>query len=183
MNRIILVGNGDSVKKKKLGNKIDEFETVLRFNDYKINGFEEYVGNKCNIWVTCLGEEVIIDRFKKNSNRMVYFTSFNQSYDEKRFVTIRNEIPYMEKLPTWAWDEAKKISEYDTPSSGAVAAVFFSKMYDETYIYGFNFFNTKIHHYWTDKDKAGTIHKANHEIKLFKYLLDTNRIKLLDGDY
>jgi hypothetical protein len=41
---ILLVGNGDI--KSKLGAVIDEFECVIRFNKFIINGYEDSVGTK-----------------------------------------------------------------------------------------------------------------------------------------
>ena len=46
---IIIVGNGTSILDKPNGNKIDSFDTVLRFNGFKIKGHEEYTGIKTNI--------------------------------------------------------------------------------------------------------------------------------------
>ena len=53
MNEVVLIGNGPSAVKEKLGSVIDTFETVVRFNTYRIDGFEDYVGTKTDIWVTC----------------------------------------------------------------------------------------------------------------------------------
>jgi len=49
---IVFVGNGTAVTDKKMGEKIDSFDTVVRFNNYQTEGFEEYVGTKTNIWIT-----------------------------------------------------------------------------------------------------------------------------------
>ena len=49
---IIIVGNGTSITDNKNGHKIDSFDTVLRFNSFKIRGYEEYTGTKTNIWFT-----------------------------------------------------------------------------------------------------------------------------------
>ena len=49
---IILVGNGSSLLNKVNKELIDSYKTVVRFNSYKINGFEKYVGTKTDIWFT-----------------------------------------------------------------------------------------------------------------------------------
>ena len=38
---IIIVGNGTSIKDNQDGKKIDGFDTVLRFNSFKIKGYEQ----------------------------------------------------------------------------------------------------------------------------------------------
>lgn len=53
--RIILVGSSSKVLEKKHGEFIDKFEHVVRFNSYKIEGYEEYVGTKEKIWASNLG--------------------------------------------------------------------------------------------------------------------------------
>lgn len=51
--RIIIVGNSSGVLDKKLGSEIDKFTYVLRFNDFVINGYENYVGTKTtHVWLS-----------------------------------------------------------------------------------------------------------------------------------
>ena len=53
--RIILVGSSSKVLDRKHGEFIDKFEHVVRFNSYKIEGYEDYVGSKEKIWASNLG--------------------------------------------------------------------------------------------------------------------------------
>ena len=43
---ILVIGNGESILKKRLQAKIDNFDKVLRINNYIINDFELFVGTK-----------------------------------------------------------------------------------------------------------------------------------------
>ena len=43
---LAIIGNGPSAKKNKIGDKIDSYDYVLRFNQFDIEGYEEYVGTK-----------------------------------------------------------------------------------------------------------------------------------------
>ena len=52
MKKILLVGNGSSMLDNKRKDLIDSYDTVVRFNSYKIEGYEEYVGTKTDIWFT-----------------------------------------------------------------------------------------------------------------------------------
>ena len=46
MNKIILIGNASNVLDLEFGNKIDEFDIVVRFGRFQVTGFEEFVGWK-----------------------------------------------------------------------------------------------------------------------------------------
>ncbi len=46
-----IVGNGRSVLGSGAGPAIDKFGTVIRFNDYQIDNFEQDVGSKTDLWV------------------------------------------------------------------------------------------------------------------------------------
>jgi hypothetical protein len=47
---IIVVGNGASVLAQPLGHLIDEFDDVVRLNNFRIEGHEPFVGRKTTIW-------------------------------------------------------------------------------------------------------------------------------------
>ena len=55
--KVIFVSNSPVVLNKKLGSKIDQFDIVIRCNDFEIDGYEEYVGTKTDIWASCSAEE------------------------------------------------------------------------------------------------------------------------------
>ena len=46
---ILLIANGESILNNDLGNKIDQYDCVVRFNDFNIN--ESKIGSKLNYWV------------------------------------------------------------------------------------------------------------------------------------
>jgi hypothetical protein len=48
--QIIVVGNGSDILQHKNGCKIDSFECVVRMGSCKINGYEEYVGTKTDLY-------------------------------------------------------------------------------------------------------------------------------------
>ena len=52
--KTLIMGNGSSVREHKLGNKIDSYDVVIRFNRgyfEGIKGYEEYVGSKTDILI------------------------------------------------------------------------------------------------------------------------------------
>ena len=50
LGRVLLVGNGPSIRGSGLGRAIDSFDTVVRFNSFVTKGIEEDTGSKTSIW-------------------------------------------------------------------------------------------------------------------------------------
>jgi len=44
------VGNGPSVLKRELADKVDSHDIVIRCNQYRVAGYEKYIGTKVDIW-------------------------------------------------------------------------------------------------------------------------------------
>ena len=55
-NTVILVGNGPSLLDKKNGQKIDSFDTVVRFNLYNTVDHIAYTGTTTNICLLTVDE-------------------------------------------------------------------------------------------------------------------------------
>ena len=53
MKKVYIVGNGPSACSKPLGQEIDAADVVVRINNFKTQGFEQYVGTKTDILFTC----------------------------------------------------------------------------------------------------------------------------------
>jgi hypothetical protein len=53
--KVIFVSNSPTVLNKELGDKIDNFDVVIRCNDFEIEGYEKHVGTKTDIWSSCSG--------------------------------------------------------------------------------------------------------------------------------
>jgi len=50
LGRVLLVGNGPSIRERGLGSDIDGFDTVVRFNSFVTKGLEEHTGSKTSLW-------------------------------------------------------------------------------------------------------------------------------------
>ena len=48
---ILLIANGESILNNDLGNKIDQYDCVVRFNDFIVENNESKIGSKINYWV------------------------------------------------------------------------------------------------------------------------------------
>ena len=49
-NSILIIANGESALDENYGDIINDFSTIARINNYSIDGFEKYIGNKTDIW-------------------------------------------------------------------------------------------------------------------------------------
>jgi len=173
MNKILLIGNAPNVLDKELGDVIDSFPLVVRFNSYRIPTFEQYVGTKTDIWVTC----DIFPAWHKDYLK-VYLCSFARTPDNPLFIKMKEHYPDCEMFPEDVWQEVFKGMGYHAPSSGAVAVTFFMRDY-EVYIHGFNFFSGDRHHYG-DNVPMGSNHKADKERPYFEKLLNEGRVKWIE---
>jgi hypothetical protein len=63
----VIVGNGRSVLNLGAGSVIDQFATVVRFNDFQIDGFDKDVGRKVDIW--CVSDWTCVKLFAKYPER------------------------------------------------------------------------------------------------------------------
>jgi hypothetical protein len=154
---IILVGNGSSLLNKENKELIDSYKTVVRFNSYKINGFEKYVGTKTDIWFTVNKHhfdhikhynKVITHSWAKTNCQL--YNSFKLERDdvEKVNYEIIDEIPV------------------SYPSTGLIAVYYFNKKVD---LIGFDWWDNNKHHYG-DNELRGTLHKPHLEYKVIKSL-------------
>jgi hypothetical protein len=172
-NQILLIGNGPSVLDFTYGNEINKFETVVRFNIYRIDGFEKYVGTKCDIWITCLTKPWIVDRmhlFKK-----IYFPLVQDHY-----IKLLEEIPNSECIPHSIYKKVSMMNgKYFYPSSGLLASAFFIDLGFDVILHGFDFFQKPKHHYG-DNVTMGSNHSPENELMAFNKLLNGGKVKFLN---
>lgn len=50
--KVVLVGNGPSLLQATNGSVIDKFDEVVRFNRFKLRGFEPHTGTRTTLWST-----------------------------------------------------------------------------------------------------------------------------------
>lgn len=107
---ICLVGSAPNIINSNKGNIIDNFDIVVRFNDVKINGFENDIGSKTDLLVM---NSAAFDSSKQSYNKI--FGEKNTNYNIKQKLhnikiltyPIRNIIKNKLSLT-----EKKKIIQY-----------------------------------------------------------------------
>ena len=118
MKEIILVGNGSSMLDKKNSYEIDSYKKVVRFNSFKIKGYEDYVGTKTNIWFTV--NKAHIDRIHDFDEVIFHSWASEENCDlYKDFLKYRS----VEKIKK----EMVKETGIEHPSTGLIAIFYFLK--------------------------------------------------------
>ena len=149
---ILVIGNGESILKKRLQRKIDSFDKVLRINNYIINDFELFVGTKTDIWFNGANSKLVSPRIipkqvivappseiiiKHQKNLKHYIARrVGQDYNNLTLLTL------------------EEIRRYETEvgsnrlTTGLYAIKWALNNFEKVYIHGFDFFiNSKAHYY------------------------------------
>ena len=91
MSRVLLVGNGGSLKDKNISDIIDSFDIVCRFNfggsKITMDENKKYIGTKKNIWFNFSLSNIIPNRdgsiiYDKNVTSNPYNIDYLHSYDK-----------------------------------------------------------------------------------------------------
>ena len=84
----IVVGCAPSMLLNKWGPLIDRFHTVVRLNSYKIEGYEEHVGTKTDIWARAKNYEIA---FRDG-------TQFKEVWIKNKWDRTRRDGPIYQKI-------------------------------------------------------------------------------------
>lgn len=175
---MILVGNGASATEGNFGKEIDAFQTIVRFSWFWIDGFEEKVGTRTDIWATTI---YCKKRLEENSFDRIIAHSWQWDPDKcKTFRLLREAFPGVEKTPR---DTIREMSAFiDLPkvyafSTGAILAWQFLKERESITLTGFDWAKGIVsRHHYGDKQSKGTIHDPQKELLFFDKLKQESRI-------
>lgn len=196
MDKVCVIGNGPNVMDNKLGEEINSFNEVVRFNRSPIKGYEEFIGNKTtyrfinrvvafnsredpnedlSIVPSFRNMTIILDNDLKQvfkNNNGVFDKSCNFS-----FINRKQELKEMlgNYLPDIDIKERK-------PTGGlAIISYFLNKGYDVT-IHGFGLSDNRnlkvIPHFYEDKN-VKTTHDYNYEVDIIENLIYNKVINIL----
>jgi len=192
-NKIIVIGNGSSVLNKKMGETIDSFEDVVRFNDYKMKGFQDFIGSRTTIWARSNSNRTK-NRDWSNFNKVIVCSPEWNYKNIKRLLKAGNTegilIPRYDALqlqnelglPGRVRKKGKWLRGW--PSTGLLLLDYLIKHYDCVYIYGFDFFkqiNGHPRHYYNNKEKMKVtyVHDSEKEKKWVYKKIKEGKIKEL----
>ena len=192
---ILLIGNGESILKNKLQDKIDAFDNVLRINNYQIKGYESFLGTKTNIWFNGANSKLTIPEtipekiivaipsiiFLRHQNNIQTYISNRVKVDNKEIILIpKNKIEVYEG-----------IVNHNRLTTGLYSIMWALNNYDNIYIHGFDFFINSKAHYYDSKLMTfvnnkilnkGHKHNTEKEYNFIKNLIDEKKIRRLKND-
>lgn len=151
MKQVFVIGNGPSALNRRLGEVIDTADVVVRINDFKTVGYEEYVGSKTDILFTCRLNEYLtnLSDFKE----VIIFLLMNPLDG----ITIPEELLKSSNITrNIDWEEMRGINQYLNlrencyPSTGLMCLLTMIKRYKRVYILGFDHFKDNNKHYYEE---------------------------------
>jgi hypothetical protein len=172
---LIIVGSGTSLLDKKNGNLIDSYDDVVRFNDYKIKGFEESVGTKTTIWFNVNKQDKPGSQYLKK----IFAHSWDEDINKCPVYNFFKGRSNIEKLSREVINKVIKLTNGASPSTGLLAIYYFLQYYETLTITGFDWWNRQDHHYYGKKHYRGPNHKPEVEKVLIDGLIEDNRVIVL----
>mgnify|MGYP006082460995 CR=1 FL=1 len=157
---ILLIANGESILNNDLGNKIDQYDCVVRFNDFIVENNESKIGSKLNYWV--LNENNFSNILENNyetivNNKIILLIAINYdnaSYYNDLLQHIRNESlkiikdnselnkkPIIKIIPKKYNLYIQKNFDFNDfyPSSEFLALIYFLNEYKNITLHGYDF--------------------------------------------
>lgn len=182
---IIIVGNSPDLLKQKNGKLIDSFNYVLRMNEFEIEGFEDYVGERTDVygvaWATPKKKDFAL------FEHVIFYTGPKNFYKYKRAHNV-------DVIGIKDYDLMNKEMEFDhvsnQPSMGISMIWYLLKYYPnfEITITGFDFFGLKHNHpeaghYYSEErfpyERFLIHHNPEKEMQYVNNLIKHNKIKEL----
>lgn len=170
----LVIGNGPSLLENKWGDKINSYDEVIRFNRFKIKGFEKYVGTKTTIWSTFGRGELPTDDFSRPSKVIFVHGGYGQpAYTPDEIIRI--PLTYYNNLRKKLQNETiyKDNTKHLIPSSGILVISWLLEYFlEKITIIGFDSFSkekSSQHHYWhPSKFKKPKEHDGDWERQFIK---------------
>lgn len=188
MSKIVLVGNAPI--DRELGKEIDSHEYVVRFNDYRIRGYESVVGEKTDIWVSC-GDyaDVNTAEFKEVWIPIAHNLHGVAFYQDVMRLFKGNDFENLTFIPkSFCDDVAKKVGyKHRWPSTGLIAIEWALKKFGEVDLAGFTFYAENVylgisgteHYFGNDDGFVYWAHSPKLEYQYGQSLRKDNRVIFL----
>lgn len=164
-DEIIIVGNGPSLLEKSLGDVIDSYPNVVRFNKFQIEGYQKQVGTKTTIWSKWYG---VTDLLITEDLERIWLNMPISDRSEERlakakeilgeYKSLLEVIPDFEVVSNLQIELYGKLDSNFWPSSGLLAIVHaIHKGYLVT-ITGIDSWSHEPFHYYEKHDRTKSPH-------------------------
>ena len=151
-NILLIIANGPSALKNKLGHEIDKFNEIGRINNYTTNNFEKFIGSKTNIWFNGANQglrprknipkkTIILVPYEilfKKEEKIIEKMSRKLNLNDDEYNLIKKE----------KMKEFEVISNIKRPTTGLNSILWGIENYDKVIIHGFDFFENGKEHYY-----------------------------------
>ncbi len=178
--KIILVGNGTDAVSREAGEQIDSFDVVVRFNNFKIEGYEKNVGTKTDIWATRMCDT--IDHTGKDENDFKIISVMNYCKWTRYMYPLipkwYDRYPNMEIIRPETVKQYSREFDYDPLKNwltvGYIMIKYFLEQYDKVYLYGFG--GDVNSHYHNVKPAGQDHHNFKLEAEKIKELEEKGKV-------
>ena len=178
-DRVVVVGNGGSILKSEQGWSIDNYAQIVRFNNYKIQGYEKHVGTRTTIWFTCNCNKSKV----RQKYQQVYFHSWE--WDKTRcecWHVIKEYHKDVKEVPKGVCMYlGEQIPEYGhiAFSTGLIAITILLQQFNKLDLIGFDWHLDEYPHHYGDNEVRGTLHNPKMEYKYLQTLESAGKIKFI----
>lgn len=178
ITRVVLVGNAPYDAARPLGELIDAYDVVIRFNNFAIAGHERYVGSKTTIWCFIHNSAGVIDP-QVNPYDAVWVA--RPAPVATPMPAIRDGCP-VTVLGSSHYRRARQAARYPlrpprSTSTGFVAICYALTLYRRVAICGFNFFlPSQALHYYDDGKPQHVTHYGRLEQGYIRRLQRQGRV-------
>ncbi len=194
--KILIIGNGTSILNfNNMSQIIDSFDIIVRFNDYKICDFENYVGSKTTFWI--ISDFVALDLLTKykelldNYYILIAIPYKTKEYFDSKILEIKKNLEKNNINTKNIKIIPKKYSQSiqykynfcnSWPSTGLISIFYFLSKYKNITIHGFDFFDNKekIHYF---NDNCVSNHDSLKEKQIVYSLINQKKIKFLLNNF
>lgn len=196
--KVLVLGNAPSLLDREMGKEIDKFDTVIRINNYRVSGYEKFVGTKTDYAIispACMDSEELraLDPskvFVSGSNlRDDYDKISKRLMDEKRGCKVLPPQENVLKSSIYV-DGLRLEMDFDLakeqwPSTGIIAVQWARDRHGKAakvYVHGFDFYSdnrTTLSRYFGVTTKADGKHDFDREKLYMQSMLDKGFIQRL----
>lgn len=181
---MLILGNGPSILDRELGFKIDSFESVVRFNDYKLEPSRNFSGEKITHWWNTVNFQNLQSPHLLKEYQEVCLHSWEFDKEKDKLWQKQNNLLRAKKIfkstESWIFElQQYGDTKYYGFSTGLLAIWYYLKSQKTLTITGFDWWeNRERHHPW-DNAVRGELHKPQEEKRIIDKLFRENRLEWL----
>lgn len=155
--RVVVVGNGASLLGSGIGSVIDDYDIVVRFNRFEIEGFVPDVGNKTSIWFC--NRDVHHSSILRVLREESFFEIYVHTWGDVRKAadSFRSALAEMGRaVAVWevskaTYEEMRQFwgTDYRFFSTGAIAVWLMIQRFGNVTLVGFDWWNglARVHYF------------------------------------